>query len=63
MKKIVYWMYLQMFIGGWLFISPLVMGYAKMSGWVASDMILGAVLVLLGLSVIIESGGGCEESS
>jgi hypothetical protein len=63
MKKIGYWMFLQMLIGCWLLISPFAMGYEEMKGLVASNMLLGAVLVIIGVGVILFNALGCERYS
>jgi hypothetical protein len=63
MKSIAYWMFLQMFIGVWLLISPFVIGYEEMRGLVANNMIIGGFLVTLGLSVILYTAFECEDYS
>ena len=63
MKSISYWMYFQMFIGCWLLISPLVMDYQEMSGLTASNMLMGAVLIIIGLGVLLYNAFTCEEDS
>lgn len=63
MKSIAYWMFFQMFIGCWLLISPFVMGYEAMKEVTAGNMLAGAVLVILGLSVIIHNAFDCEKYS
>jgi hypothetical protein len=44
-------MVLQIAIGIWLFISPFVMGYKEFVGVALNNMILGAIVVILGLGV------------
>lgn len=63
MKGIGYWMYFQMFIGCWLLISPLVIGYQDMEGLDATNMFLGAVVILIGLRTLLRSAFPCEEDS
>jgi len=52
-----------MFIGSWLLVSPFVLGYEEMKGLRAGNMLSGAVLVILGLSVIIYNAFDCEKYS
>jgi len=63
MKGISYWMYFQMIIGCWLLISPLVMDYQEMRGLTASNMFMGAILIIIGLGVLLYNAFKCEEDS
>ncbi len=63
MKSLGYWMFLQMLIGGWLLISPFVLGFEEMRGLAASNAIVGAAVVILGLGVILYNALGCEDYS
>ncbi len=49
MKSLVYWMGFQMLIGIWLFISPFVMGFNEMTHIAINNMVLGALVAILGL--------------
>ena len=49
MKALRYWMYFQVLLGIWLFVSPFALGYREFSRMTANDMILGVMVVILGL--------------
>ncbi len=49
MKYVRYWMFLQVLLGIWLFVSPFALGYREFSRMTANDMILGVLVVILGL--------------
>jgi hypothetical protein len=49
MKALRYWMFFQVLLGIWLFVSPYALGYGEFSRMTANDMILGALVVILGL--------------
>ncbi len=53
MKSLIYWMVLQMLIGVWLFISPFVMGFREMARVSANNMLVGAIVFVLGLGVAL----------
>ena len=49
MKALRYWMFFQVLLGIWLFVSPYALGYGEFSRMTANDMILGVLVVILGL--------------
>jgi hypothetical protein len=51
MNRIISSMIIQMVAGIWLFISPFVMGFKEMTIIAINNMVLGAVVVILGLGV------------
>lgn len=51
MKSLGYWMAFQVLIGIWLFVSPFVMGFREMTQLAFNNMVFGAVVAILGLSV------------
>ena len=53
MKSLIYWMVLQMLIGIWLFISPFVMEFREMTKVSSNNMLMGAVVFVLGLGVAL----------
>ena len=53
MKSLIYWMVLQMLVGIWLFISPFVMEFREMTRVSDNNMVVGAVVFILGLSVAL----------
>jgi hypothetical protein len=50
-KTLISWMVLQIAIGIWLFISPFVMGFRELTEVAVNNMVLGAIVVILGLGV------------
>lgn len=44
-----YWMIFQVVLGVWLIVSPFVLGFREITSMSLNDMILGAVVALLGL--------------
>jgi hypothetical protein len=52
MKRIIDFLILQMLIGIWLFIQPLTLG-ANITGVGFSDMLLGAVVAIVGLGAFL----------
>jgi hypothetical protein len=53
MKSLIYWMVFQMLIGIWLFISPFVMEFREMTRVSSSNMLVGAIVFVLGLGVAL----------
>ena len=53
MKSLIYWMGLQMLIGIWLFISPFVMEFREMTKVSSNNMLVGAMVFILGLGVTL----------
>ena len=49
MKALRYWMFFQVLLGIWLFVSPYALGYREVTGMTVNDMILGVLVVILGL--------------
>ena len=53
MKSIIYWMAFQMVIGIWLFISPFVLEFREMTKVSSNNMLVGAIVFILGLGVAL----------
>jgi hypothetical protein len=53
MKTLIYWMILQMLFGIWLFVSPFVMEFREMGRLSANNMLVGAIVFVLGLGVAL----------
>ena len=53
MKSLIYSMVLQMLIGIWLFISPFVMEFREMTKVTTNNMLVGAIVFILGLGVAL----------
>jgi|PlaIllAssembly_1097288.scaffolds.fasta_scaffold1742346_1 hypothetical protein len=53
MKSIIYWMAFQMLIGIWLFISPFVLEFREMTKVSSNNMLVGAIVFILGLGVAL----------
>ncbi len=53
MKKLMYWMILQMLIGVWMFVSPYALGFKDLTGAAFNNMLFGVIVVLLGLGVFL----------
>ncbi len=51
MKRLVYWMILQILIGIWLFISPFLMGFRELTRVALNNMVFGAIVIILGVGV------------
>jgi hypothetical protein len=49
MKSIRYWMILQVVLGIWLIVSPFALGYREITSMTINDVILGAIVAILGL--------------
>ena len=50
-----YWMIFQVGFGIWLMFSPLALGFRKVGRMALNDVILGALVTILGLMVAIMS--------
>jgi hypothetical protein len=60
MKKVIYWVVLQILIGFWLIISPHVLGHAgAMSSLDISNVILGATIAFIGIVLAFLSDEVC----
>jgi hypothetical protein len=60
MKKVMYWMVLQIMIGFWLIISPYVLGRGgSMSSLDISNVILGATIAFIGIVLAFLSDEVC----
>lgn len=53
MKKLIYWMYLEILFGIWLFFSPWVLGFQGSGAAAVNSLILGSVLIALGVGTTI----------
>jgi multisubunit Na+/H+ antiporter MnhE subunit len=53
MTNLRYWMVFQILLGIWLIISPLALGFREINSMTVNDVILGAVVAILGLVVSI----------
>ncbi len=53
MKKLIYWMFLEILFGVWLFFSPWVLGFNGSGAAATNSLVLGALLVLLGAGITI----------
>jgi len=53
MKTLIYWMGFQMLMGIWLFLSPFVMEFREMTNVSANNMLVGAIVFILGLGVAL----------
>ena len=51
MGSLRYWMIFQTLLGIWLIISPFVLGYREITSMSINNIIVGAVVVILGLVV------------
>ncbi len=51
MGSLRYWMVFQVLVGVWLAVSPFALGYREITSMTINDMILGAIVVILGLVV------------
>ena len=49
MGSLRYWMIFQVVLGIWLIVSPFVLGYREITSMSLNDMILGAIVAILGL--------------
>ncbi len=53
MGSLRYWMILQIVLGIWLAVSPFVLGFREITSMTMNDMVLGAIMVILGLVVAL----------
>jgi hypothetical protein len=63
MTKLTYWMLFQILVGIWVFISPFVLGYSEEAmgqTMIANNMIIGAVVALIGLGISLFSDEVCS---
>ncbi len=63
MKKLIYWMSLEILLGIWLFFSPWVLGFQGAGAAAMNSRIMGVVLMALGAGTTIyaiSAGGGPE---
>ena len=51
MGSLRYWMIFQVVLGIWLIISPFALGFREISSMTVNDVILGAIVAILGLVV------------
>ena len=51
MGSLRYWMIFQVVLGIWLIVSPFVLGFREITSMSLNDMILGAIVAILGLVV------------
>ena len=51
MGSLRYWMMFQVVLGIWLIISPFALGFREISSMTVNDVILGAIVAILGLVV------------
>ena len=51
MGSLRYWMIFQVVLGIWLIISPFALGFREISSMTVNDVILGAIVTILGLVV------------
>ncbi len=55
MKNLGIWMFIQALLGIWLFFSPYALGGRTMIKMTANDMVLGAIVAILGFVVAFRS--------
>jgi multisubunit Na+/H+ antiporter MnhE subunit len=53
MESLRYWMVFQILLGIWLIVSPFALGFREITSMTVNDVILGAVVAILGLAVAI----------
>jgi len=53
MASLRYWMIFQILLGIWLIVSPFALGFREITSMTVNDVILGAVVAILGLVVSI----------
>lgn len=51
MGSLRYWMVFQAVLGIWLVFSPFFWGYREITSMTINDMIVGAIMVILGLEI------------
>ena len=53
MGSLRYWMMFQVVLGIWLIISPFALGFREVTSMTINDLILGAIVTILGLTVAL----------
>ena len=53
MGSLRYWMMFQVVLGIWLIISPFALGFREVASMTINDLILGAIVTILGLAVAL----------
>jgi hypothetical protein len=53
MGSLRYWMMFQVVLGIWLIISPFALGFRDVTSMTVNDLILGAIVTILGLAVAL----------
>jgi len=53
MESLRYWMIFQVVVGIWLIVSPFALGFREVTSMTINDLILGAVVTILGLAVAL----------
>jgi len=48
-----YWMIFQVVLGIWLIISPFALGFREVTSMTINDLIMGAIVTILGLTVAL----------
>ena len=62
MKKILILMLFQMILGFWVFVSPFAVGFDDVTAVALSDMVFGAVLLVMGLGIFLrETSPSCRQ--
>mgnify|MGYP000070728731 CR=1 FL=1 len=49
MEKIRYWMIFQTLLGIWMIVSPFALGYREVTGLSINNLVVGAVVAIVGL--------------
>jgi multisubunit Na+/H+ antiporter MnhE subunit len=53
MASLRYWMVFQILLGIWLIVSPFALGFREITSMTINDVVLGAIVGILGLVVAI----------
>jgi hypothetical protein len=53
MGSLRYWMIFQVVLGIWLIVSPFVLGFRELTNMTINDIILGAIVAILGFWVAL----------
>ncbi len=53
MGSLRYWMMFQVLLGIWLIISPFALGFRDVASMTINDLVLGAIVTILGLAVAL----------
>jgi hypothetical protein len=53
MESFGYWMIFQVVLGIWLIVSPFALGFREVTSMAINDVIVGAVVTILGLAVAL----------